>query len=184
MSTLLAEALLMLPEPPRTGAAAKTDNMLTCRVAYSSLSGREESGSHSPHFNCLSLLRLPSVATLPAFGWVVELLITDLRRPSLGTSLGIPLREKHHQRSGPEVTAWYLTHIMKAQIPKPEICKERNEWTTCHQLFSLPFHLPFLTSFPHSLLSNSVDTGRDLSNSNSKCKSLLLLEGLSSKDLR
>lgn len=97
VSTLLAEVLPMLSDPPSMGAPTRTDKVLTCRVAYSSLGGRQENRSHSPHFNCRFLPLLISGSTLPAFGWVVELLITDPRRLSLGTSLGVPLRERRQQ---------------------------------------------------------------------------------------
>lgn len=72
--------------------------MLKGRVAYCLLGGREEGESLSPHLNCLSLLLLIFVSTLPASGWVVELLVTDPRKLSLGTSLGILLSGRHQQR--------------------------------------------------------------------------------------
>lgn len=80
-----------------------------------------------PCFSCLSLLLLTFVCTLPAFGWVVELLITDPRRLSWETSLGIPLRERHQQRPGAEVIAWSFTHMVRAPVPKPKTYKERHE---------------------------------------------------------
>ena len=75
------------------------------------------------HLNCLSLLLHTFVSTLPAFGWDVELFVTDPR----GLSLRSLLRGRHQQRSEPEVAALSFSHIMRAQIPKPETCKERNK---------------------------------------------------------
>lgn len=46
--------------------------------------GREVGKSLSPHVSCLSLRLLTFVSSLPAVGRVVELLVTDPRRLSLG----------------------------------------------------------------------------------------------------
>lgn len=144
------------------------------------LGGRK--GGSSPFISTASHTSFFSGLHLKCLWLSYMLLVNSPRKLSVGMSLEI-LPRGRYQKAGPEVAVSSFSHTIRAHIPKPDTCKERNTQTTCHELFSLPFHLPFLTSFL-LLPSQAQGTERGICDSNSKSNSLLLLEVLSSKYLR